>query len=320
MNFFSELYNGAKFLSAYLIKSPVCHYRPPMVMVEPTNNCNLKCVMCPHDKMIRRKGYMGIELYKELIKNNYRFMLNLNLFFMGEPLLHPQIAEMICYARNFKIRTSIFTNATLMDEEKCRQLLSSGVNSITISFEGLEGRYESIRKNSNYNKVIDNISRIVSIKRFLKRKSTQLIIKFINFNFNHQEVKKFVVKMKKIGIDKVWEVPVHSWPDFRAAGQSQPKKYYPCVLPWSAISVLWDGKVTGCCDDFDGRIIIGDINQTPDLSKIWNGPKMNFLRTRLARKEYADLELCRDCDRLWQPPFKYPILQNAIWNLKERLP
>jgi hypothetical protein len=327
MNFLDELSGGAKFLSAYLRKKVICHYRPPMVLVEPTNNCNVKCIMCPHDKMLRQKGYMDFDLYKKLIKNNRGFIINLNLFLMGEPLLHPRIAEMASYARSFNIRTSIFTNATLIDKEKCQELLLSGINLITISFEGLEGHYESIRIGANYKKVIDNIKNLVSMKNSLKIKSPQVIIKFINFNYKAQEIKKFVGKMKEIGVDKVWEVPLHGWPDFRiekdevnAGGRPFSKKYYPCVLPWSTMSVLWDGKVVGCCDDFEGKFVIGSINETPDLSKIWNSPKMISLRTKLAGKEYADLELCRICDRIGKPPFKYPIFQNAMWGLKERLP
>jgi len=321
----NELTDHAKFLLAYLGKKAVCHYRPPMVLVEPTNNCNINCTMCPNDRMSREKGYMPFGLYKELISNNVGFIRNLNLFLMGEPLLHSRISEMVHYARECKIWTSIFTNGTLMDEKLSKDLISAGINVITISFEGLKKDYGKIRVGADYEKVVENIEKLISVRKSLKLRHPGIVIMFMNLDFEAIEVKKFIRKMKRIGVDKVWEIPIHGWPGLekKNEGVSDNKyprqKYYPCVLPWSTISVLWDGRVVGCCDDFDGRFVIGNIRDTPDLAKLWNSPKMITLRTKLVNKRYLDLGLCKRCSRIGKNPFKYPILQNAIWSLKEHL-
>lgn len=296
-----------------------------MVLVEPTNNCNINCTMCPNDRMGREKGYMPFGLYKKLIDNNAGFIQNLNLFLMGEPLLHSRISEMVHYARKFKIRTSIFTNATLMNEKLSKDLILAGINIITISFEGLKKEYEKIRVGADYEKVIENIEKLISVRKSLKLRRPGIVIKFMNLNFEATEVKKFIRKMKRIGVDRIWEIPIHGWPNFGeekediSGNKNSRRKCYPCVLPWSAISVLWDGRVVGCCDDFEGRFVIGNLRDTPNLAKLWNGSQMVALRTKLINKRYSDLELCKRCNRIGESPFKYPILQNAIWSLKEHL-
>ena len=67
MNFFQNSAAGAKFLLSYLRKKENFISRPLVVMIEPTNHCNLECVMCPNSKIVRKKGYMDFEDYQKII-------------------------------------------------------------------------------------------------------------------------------------------------------------------------------------------------------------------------------------------------------------
>src|SRR6188474_2701529 len=44
---------------------------------------------------------------------------------------------------------------------------------------------------------------------------------------------------------------------------------YPCYRPWLTFTALWDGRVSLCCADFDGRTILGDL-RTCSIQQIWN--------------------------------------------------
>ncbi|MEI7905183.1 MAG: radical SAM protein, partial [Candidatus Firestonebacteria bacterium] len=78
---------------------------PRIVAIEPTSLCNLKCTMCPvHSsggkENKRAAGMMKFGLYKRIINQlPEKEKVNLVLHGYGEPLLHPEIAEMVAYAK-----------------------------------------------------------------------------------------------------------------------------------------------------------------------------------------------------------------------------
>jgi radical SAM protein with 4Fe4S-binding SPASM domain len=57
--------------------------------------------------------------------------------------------------------------------------------------------------------------------------------------------------------------------------------------------VLWDGRVSLCCADFDGRHILGDL-RTSTIEEIWNGPAYRAVRRQ--QLENGGPEICRSCD------------------------
>ena len=52
---------------------------------------------------------------------------------------------------------------------------------------------------------------------------------------------------------------------------------YPCYRPWLTFTVLWDGRVSLCCADFDGKTILGDLN-TSTIQEIWNAEPYRAVR------------------------------------------
>jgi hypothetical protein len=80
--------------------------------IEISNICSLQCSYCPHPTQVRKKGYMQLETFQKCVAL-YKRCENVNPLFLhnfGEPLLHPQIATFISYARDHGVRCSFFTN------------------------------------------------------------------------------------------------------------------------------------------------------------------------------------------------------------------
>ena len=65
----------------------------------------------------------------------------------------------------------------------------------------------------------------------------------------------FIDEWSKIA-DKVHITDLHNW-----AGTLNAKSdvRYPCYRLWLTFTVLWDGRVSLCCADFDGRNVLGDL-------------------------------------------------------------
>jgi hypothetical protein len=68
----------------------------------------------------------------------------------------------------------------------------------------------------------------------------------------------------------------------------------PCRLLWTQMHVLYDGSVSGCCRDYNGELIAGDVRKAPIL-EIWKSAEYSRLREKHLSGNLDDLPLCRDC-------------------------
>ena len=96
------------------INSPILDW----VQVEVTTYCNSDCIYCPHTTMGFRwqKMHMTLALFRELIP----FMRDTKLIYLqgwGEPLLNPELFEMIRMCKDNGKRVGFTTNGMLLTEE-----------------------------------------------------------------------------------------------------------------------------------------------------------------------------------------------------------
>ena len=102
--------------------------------VEITNVCNLACSFCPGTR--RPAGYMRPEDFRLLAEKLRGHTAYLYLHVMGEPLLHPQLEEILAIARQLDFRVCITTNGTLLPR---RGRALAGVHKVSVSLHSFEG-------------------------------------------------------------------------------------------------------------------------------------------------------------------------------------
>ncbi|MFH1327488.1 MAG: radical SAM protein, partial [Candidatus Bathyarchaeota archaeon] len=105
---------------------------PLHVDIEATNACNLHCPMCYGRESRGKSSFIDFGLFKRVIDCGAKYGLpSINLSWRGEPFLHPQLIDMIKYAKeNEVVDVRINTNGVLVDAEKCKELLESGLDRI----------------------------------------------------------------------------------------------------------------------------------------------------------------------------------------------
>ena len=84
--------------------------------LEITNVCNLACAFCPGT--IREKRSMPPEVFALLAKMLRPYTEYLYLHVMGEPLLHPPLAEILRTCTELDFRVCLTTNGTLLPEKQ----------------------------------------------------------------------------------------------------------------------------------------------------------------------------------------------------------
>jgi len=82
-----------------------------------TNDCNLHCTGCfARNIMGEEKTHMSLEEYMEAVQTAYLKGARRITLIGGEPLLHPDLRNMIAYNRLWKdLKTTIYTNGYYLD-------------------------------------------------------------------------------------------------------------------------------------------------------------------------------------------------------------
>jgi radical SAM protein with 4Fe4S-binding SPASM domain len=246
--------------------------------------------MCPQSIMKRDRGYMSWEVFKKAVDEASGHCKTSYLHQIGEPLLHPEIIQMINYAEDKGIRTSISTNCLLLDERMSVLILDSKLKEITLCLDSLDpATYEKIRKNSDFKKVMENISRFLNMRPG-RNNHIHVQVQMIKMKENEREWDSF-----KIG--KADEILVKSYSTFAGnvvKGEHENGYRHGCKKAWNCLTIQWNGDMVLCCRDFDGVTKIGNI-QTDSIVQVWNGQKYKDIRQAFINKNFNELPFCSKC-------------------------
>jgi sulfatase maturation enzyme AslB (radical SAM superfamily) len=264
---------------------------PEIVQIESTNICNAKCVFCPRDEMQRRQGIMTVELFRKIVDECADLgITHIRMHNYGEAFMDRRLVEKVRYAKQKGIReVGMISNGSLITEPVARGMIEAGLDAINISVDA-SGKevFEATRIGLKYDKVIANIERLLRLRTESGKRRPKLILSFVRQN-NSADEAAFIEHWRSIA-DKIHVTDLHNW-----AGTLNTKSdvNYPCYRPWLTFTVLWDGRVSLCCADFDGKTILGNLN-TQTIAEVWNAePYRNVRREHL---ESGGPDVCRACD------------------------
>ncbi len=283
---------------------------PLSVSMELTNFCNLKCPECSSGsgRMTRPGGFMDIALFRKAVDELKPFLYNINLYFQGEPMMHPLFFSFPEYCRG--IHSTVSTNGHYLSPENSERIVNSGLSHLIVSLDGTDQEcYSKYRVNGDYEKVISGLESVSKAKALYKS-SMKLEIQFLVNSFNeHQipEVKSIagnlnaslrlksmqIINREKTG---VWLPRERKFRRYKNVdGNFVIKNNFPdsCARLWFNPVITWDGKVIPCCFDKDAEHIMGDITQD-SFREIWNGPRYRVFRRAILR-DRSMIEICRNC-------------------------
>lgn len=171
----------------YFIKRPKL---PKYVHIEVTNICNYKCRICARESMKRNKGVMDVKLYKQIIDEISELGIpRVRLQFYGEPLIHPNIIEMIDYAKQGGLYVDFDTNGYLLNEKIIKSLVDVNIDTIVISFHGpTKEQYISIHGKDGYNQVINSIDTMAEYIHRNKLPRPKIILQSTITEENYKEI------------------------------------------------------------------------------------------------------------------------------------
>ena len=107
-----------------------------------TEGCNLRCRHCwlepPHQSEKRQYAALDPALFRHILEQARPLGLTSVKLTGGEPLMHPQIGEILEILRQEKLRFNVETNGVLCTPELARELVRSGLGYISVSLDGAD--------------------------------------------------------------------------------------------------------------------------------------------------------------------------------------
>jgi len=120
--------------------------KKPVVVWNVGQRCNLKCIHCySQSKDIEYPNELSTEEAKGFLDDIAEYGAPVILFSGGEPLMRPDLLELIGYAKARGLRAVISTNGTLITKEKAEELKSFGLSYVGISLDGLRETNDRFR-------------------------------------------------------------------------------------------------------------------------------------------------------------------------------
>ena len=136
--------------------------------VDIVSSCNLACLSCAHSlEQEKPEGMMRLEDVKKVLEKITRESPNcshVSLYSWGEPLIHPQIDEIIKLFHNQGIAVGISTNLSHYDFKKVEKLMKSNPDYVKISVSGYYPEaYNKTHQGGNINIVKSNLYKLAHV-------------------------------------------------------------------------------------------------------------------------------------------------------------
>jgi len=280
-------------------------YLPNHIYVEPTNICNLRCATCTPKEIKGKPGKLSLDMWKDIVNYLYEegAAPTITLIGRGEPLIHPQIDEIVSAAKEKGLACYIITNGTLLSREKAQRLLEAGLARIQFSLHATTpGTYEKMTGKPLYAQVVQNIKEFIRLNDSMGNPCHVSVFSTVS-SINEHEMDEF----KEMWEKKVDRVHMHRM--FKLHGDSkmaqecsaavQDDKSKACTIPWWFFTIRWDGAIVPCALDHASRIVIENIYDRAgkvDLKRAWNSDVYRKLRKAEAAEDYCTLkEMGYDC-------------------------
>jgi radical SAM protein with 4Fe4S-binding SPASM domain len=289
---------------------------PRVVNLVLTNLCNLKCVMCPYHSpeypdlsgYMSTRRYMSEEIFEQVAREAATHGSWLKMGQLEEVFMHPKLVSFIRQAHALGVpHMHMTTNGTLLNAERSRALLTSGLTQISISIDAL--KQETYRKIRGWdlNRLVKNVDELLALKE-ATGSMTQIFIAMILQDDAVAEEDDFIRFWRERGVDGVivYQLSEHhaGTNHFRAKyfDHTPPSQRHACQSVWQEVYVYPEGEVSTCCTTLilvpqKGLISMGNVKQR-SLQQIWVGPEYSGLRARLIANDVENDVACKDCD-IW---------------------
>ena len=316
-----RLWNGALIYGSLglseLLGRPLVAGLPSVLMVEPTNACNLKCPLCPTGAgtLGRPKAFLDYDLYTRVIDELSRSLFMLLLWNQGESFLHKRFWDMVRYAVSKRIWTYASTNGHFLANSE--EIVESGLGTLLVSVDGASAEtYSAYRRSGDFDLVIRGLKELVETKRRLGKHTPVIHLQFIVMRHNEHEIALIDKLARECGVDRLTLKTVQIYDDedidvwlpenegrsrYKLVQDESGAQHFAlkhgyrnrCKRLWTQPVLNAGGELCVCCFDKDSSFAIGQL-QEHSFRELWKSQRYREFRQAIFR-DRGQFEMCRNC-------------------------
>jgi len=279
---------------------------PIYMQIEPTNLCNLDCIMCLRKERNLKNQTLSLSDFKKII-DTFPSLALIQLSGLGEPLLNQNFEDMVIYAKAKGIEVETTSNMTICSKGRAKKIVESGLDRVFISIDSVVPEiYKKIR-GVDLELPKNAATAISDWKKEFKSSTPKIIINYVVMKENIDGLKEVVDFASKIGADvnfkkisiakkenedrevddyyeKVSEAEEHGKKlgvKIIRTAKLRPKKGFYCYRVWFGAFIDAGGNLLPCCE-FYSSPCLGNILQTG--KEPWNGKDFKEFRRWVRNK------------------------------------
>ena len=245
----------------------------------------------------------------------------LNFWGWGEPLLHPETFSLIKYASDAGVKVRMSTNLENVHQATVPNLLNSGLDILLFPFDGFsQGVYEGYRVGGNVDHTKTIVKEIVDSKTKFGIEKPNLVAITLITKSVLPELDDVIEYCHSAGVDAI----LLKYPNLWRSGKSErtvldlygrfiiedstmsryqnitdsnhksvePINSTGCLFHDKNGVILWNGDITVCCYDYDGKHVFGNVSESGYGQVLNSIPK----EAKWKNMETKQLDICQYCD------------------------
>jgi len=294
----------------YRAAAPPC---PRSVKIELTGKCNFACSYCARSQQLREQKEMDRGLYERLVREmRAAGVEELGVFYLGESFMCDWLPDAIRYAKRDVGFPYVFltTNGSLATPKRVEACMAAGLDSLKFSYNYADARQlkDIARVKESYFGKIQEHMRAAYATRERGGYDCGLYASYIEYDGDQGERMLAAVEAIRPDVDEVYALPLYNQASFvseqekargwkpipgnrgRVGALREP---LPCWAVFTEGHITWDGILSACCFDHDGRFHMGDL-KTQSFMEAWNSERFQSLRAAHLARDVSGT-VCERC-------------------------
>jgi radical SAM protein with 4Fe4S-binding SPASM domain len=266
--------------------------------------------------MKRQKKVMSDQVFEKIVERVKAEKLPINKVFfsgLGEPLFDHQVISRLKAFKDMGLRVRFYTNASLLSEEKSRQMVELGLDEMNISFNGTNPEQYRKVMGLDFVRTRENIERLLEIRKEKHSSLPVIQVSLVLLKENEKDINSHRQNWQG-RVDSVTVSLAHQWGGgvrientaSWISGENWKLKIknsdrvYPCRSLWHTFVLDAEGNFVLCCRDFESRFVLGNI-LTHSFEQIVQSPLLQEFRQKHLRFDEKNLpEICCFCNFPYQ--------------------
>ena len=289
---------------------------PVVLKIDISPLCNLRCTVCVHAKpngneALERQGFragqkMTVDQYQRMIDEIKGKSAAVSLYYLGDPLVHPDLDDMCRIAHDGGLNVHVSTSFSFaLTDDRIKRMVKCGLTHLTVCVDGLsQEKYQLTRVGGRIERVLSNLKRVCQFRCEYGQVYPKVEVQYIKFQHNLDELEQARRLFKEIGIDQVttfWG-SLHNYTDtnpgtYAVHGPKKRKLLPQCTWPYFGMLVKYNGDVIPCCNyrvgtqytTTDDPRVLGNVFET-SIQEVWNSPKYRESRRLVSNPELVESE------------------------------